>query len=116
MTSSALSNEMAAIFLSLILGLIVVFFCSVSVLLVLIPQVGKGKFKKKLDQQKQRAFYIIVAMFFALLMRFATTVIWIVLIESGRSNGCVISSCVSFLTLPSSLVLPLLFLHKVGKL
>lgn len=100
----------------LILSLILISFFSLSVLHVLIrPGPGEqGGKKERVDQSKQRAFYTIVIILVVLALRLAWNLVWGVMSESKDSSNCVIITVVFWFSLPSSLVLPLLFLHKMG--
>ena len=102
----------------LTLALTVISYCSISVLRVLIhPGPGKqGKDRKTTDQSKQRAFYTIVIILGVLVVKFAFNIVWEVLYLSGRGSNCLILTCLSWSNVPSSLVLPLLCLHRAGKL
>lgn len=105
-------------FFLLISSLILVSFCSLSVLSVLIrPGPGqKSERRKSVDQSKQRAFYTIMAILGVLLMK----VFWNLLLSVSsivRGNvDCVLTVSSIWFNLPSSLVLPLLFLHRAGVL
>lgn len=100
----------------LILSLILISFFSLSVLHVLIhPGPGEqGAKKERVDQSKQRAFYTIVIVLVELGLRLAWNLVWGVMNESKDSSNCVIITVVFWFSLPSNLVLPLLFLHKTG--
>ncbi|CAB1422281.1 unnamed protein product [Pleuronectes platessa] len=101
-------------------SIILVLFCNLSVLHVLIrPRPGElGGGRDGVDQSKQRAFRIIMAVFGALLSRFVGFVMSFSLANMVllRRDLCVLLFSGIWLTLPSSLVLPLLFLHRAGKL
>lgn len=104
-------------FLVMMFGLIVVVLCSISALFVLIrpsPGVRRG-FRRSPDKKKQKAFFTIMAILGALLLRFGASLVWFVVIVLELSNPCVFFMSVVWLTLPSSSVLPLLFLHRAGK-
>ncbi|KAF3837462.1 hypothetical protein F7725_004926 [Dissostichus mawsoni] len=101
----------------LIISLIVVCFCSLSVLHVLIrPGPGEqGGDRTIVDQSKRRAFYTIVAILGVLLFRSCGNMALVV--PTVFNEGiCVMVVSDSWFSLPSSLVLPLLFLHRAGKL
>uniref|UniRef100_A0A1A8FZT1 G-protein coupled receptors family 1 profile domain-containing protein n=1 Tax=Nothobranchius korthausae TaxID=1143690 RepID=A0A1A8FZT1_9TELE len=90
---------------------------SISVLIVLI-QTGpgdKGKGRERVDQSKQKAFYIIVVILGVLLLRFTWGLYWAILNEAGGSTSCVLMTVDVWFNLPSTLVQPLLFLFRVGK-
>lgn len=105
-------------FCLLIFVLIVVTFCSLSVLCVLIRPGpgGQAGNRERADQSKQRAFYTILAILGALVLKFVSALVWSVVFVLARSNDCLIMAWSHWLNLPSSLVLPLLFLHRAGKL
>ncbi|KAI3375566.1 hypothetical protein L3Q82_003896 [Scortum barcoo] len=111
-------NAYLIVFLCLLVSsLVVISFCSLSVLCVLIrPGPGEqGGDRKNVDKSKLRAFYTIMAILGMLLMRFGTNLLWIGLNALTESPVfCVVFSCGTWLNLPSSLVLPLLFLHRTG--
>lgn len=96
----------------------VVSFCSLSILCTLIgPGPGSvGRRRERFDQSKQRAFNIIVAVMGALLLRFLSSVVLVMLSASVSVDYCLTMCVVAWLSLPSSLVLPLLFLHRTGLL
>ncbi|XP_054863873.1 mu-type opioid receptor-like [Amphiprion ocellaris] len=98
-------------------SLTVVCFCSVSVLRVLIgPGPGEqGGGRKRVDQSKLRAFYTILVILVVLVFRFTWNLVWGVIYVLGRAE-CVLMTTGFWLNLPSTLVLPLLFLHRAGKL
>ncbi|XP_014914130.1 uncharacterized protein LOC106963624 [Poecilia latipinna] len=102
----------------LIVSLTSVSFCSLSVLCVLIrPGPGEqAENRDRVDPSKQRAFYTISAILAALLLRITWGALYFVLyLRQGADDCVIIVSCVWF-TIPSSLVLPLLFLHRAGEL
>lgn len=109
---------LAVDFCLLVSSLTAVSFFSLSVLFVLIhPGPGEqGVGRKRVDQSKHKAIYTIVAILGALVLRLASGLVWAVLLEANESNHCLIKGCVFWFNLPCSLVLPLLFLHKAGKL
>lgn len=114
----ALNNNTILLFCFLVLCLIIISFCSLSVLWVLIHS-GPGGEKEKQNQSKLRAFYNIVTI---------TCVVWLWFLGIfgyiAMNNSPVLSSTVKcavqlstyWFNIPSSLVLPLLYLHKTGKL
>ncbi|KAI3375869.1 hypothetical protein L3Q82_003768 [Scortum barcoo] len=102
-------------------SLVVVSFCSLSVLCVLIrPGPGEvGGDRERVDQSKRRAFHTIVAIMAVLWFWFTGVLVCLSLEIShilSHNGGCVVLTSSSWFTLPSSLVLPLLFLHRAGKL
>ena len=102
----------------MIFSLIVVSFFSLSVLCVLIrPGPGEqGGDRTIVDQSKRRAFFTIVAILGVLLVRCFVILVRTVFYLLDQSEGCVLIVAEVWFTLPSSLVLPLLFLHRAGKL
>lgn len=92
-------------------------YCCLSVLWVLYhPGPGEqGTWWERVDQSKQRAFYTVVAILSVLILRLAWSVIWIVNFVRASTN-CVVMTCEVLCNLPSTLVLPLLFLQRAGKL
>lgn len=117
------SYELIWIFYLCILApyLLVVPFCSISVLCALKrPGPGKGCAKKdQAHQSKQRAFFTISVILGVLLFRFVGNVSGNVIYSStivSSDNFCVALMFLIWLDVPSGLVLPLLFLHREGKL
>ncbi|KAI4798567.1 hypothetical protein KUCAC02_021965 [Chaenocephalus aceratus] len=102
-------------------SMVVVAFCSLSVLRALIrPVPGEGGGDKgRVDQSKKRAFRTIMAIMLALCFRFGGQLLFLLIYVSmdlGKCYRCTMLTSVVWLCLPSSLVLPLLFLHRAGKL
>lgn len=103
-----------------ILSFITVCFCSLSVLRVLILP-GPGDVSRNrghVDQSKKRAFQSIMIILLALVIRLLSSVVNALQAETVLQPFC---SCelmwtLGWLSWPSSLVLPLLFLHRAGKL
>lgn len=107
-------------FLFLVFASVVMSFCSLSTLCVLIRP-GPSDERERVDQSKQRAFFTIVAIMGALLIRFLSSMVsllvFVFLIGHLSSRPvCLMLWSVASFSLPSSLVLPLLFLHRLGKL
>ena len=96
----------------------IVSYCSLSVLRVLIrPRPGgQGNDREPIDQSKQRAFRTIVTILGVLALRFTLSLVWAVLYALDDGMTCVIVNIEVWFNLPSSLVLPLLFLHRAEKL
>lgn len=102
-------------FLFLILSLIVVSFCSLAVLRALKrPGPGEGD---RVNQSKRRAIYTIMTIMAVLLVWFLGILVCLALslFEVVREQ-CLLWSLSLYFTLPSSLVTPLLFLHRAEKL
>lgn len=112
---------MILFFCNLVFSLIVICYCSLSVLRVLIrPGPGEeGGNRGKVDKSKQRAFITITVIFAVLLLRFGGNLVCLTLASSSvfsYSVGCAVQVSGVWFCLPSSYVLPLLFLHRSGKL
>ncbi|KAM3590043.1 uncharacterized protein V6R79_002552 [Siganus canaliculatus] len=102
-------------------ALIVISFCSLSVLHILIrPRPGEvGGAKKKADQLKLRAYYTINSILAVLLFKFGGIMLTNMLLASlalDSDQQCGVSFFILWCSLPSGLALPLLFLHRAGKL
>ena len=101
------------------ISIIVVLFFFFSVLKVLTRPGPGGGPRERVDQSKQRALHIITAIVGALLLRFVA-----LLLSTGLYNmksidpyfECILIDAGLIVALPSSLVQPLLFLHRAGKL
>ncbi|GAA6225467.1 uncharacterized protein LOC121177396 [Lates japonicus] len=103
----------------LVFSIISVSFCSLSVLCVLIrPGPGDmGGDRERVDQTKRRGFYNITAIMGALMLRFVGILVSVMMSSYVQTHTvCMVVFSGLWLTLPSSLVLPLLFLHRAGKL
>uniref|UniRef100_A0A096LQK9 G-protein coupled receptors family 1 profile domain-containing protein n=1 Tax=Poecilia formosa TaxID=48698 RepID=A0A096LQK9_POEFO len=102
----------------LITAIVIVSFCSLSVLCVLIrPGPGdQSSDNEKVDQLKKRAFYTIMAILGVLVLRFTWGLTRSIFYMSKANYYCLVMTSCFWFYLPSSLVLPLLFLHRTGKL
>ncbi|KAI9524415.1 hypothetical protein NQZ68_018098 [Dissostichus eleginoides] len=87
-----------------------------SVLCVLIrPGPGEqGGDRKIVAQLKRRAFFTIVAILAVMLVNCCANLMWFVSAVSGETI-CEMAVADNWLSLPGSLVLPLLFLQRAGK-
>ncbi|KAM3591077.1 uncharacterized protein V6R79_021932 [Siganus canaliculatus] len=108
-------------FCNLVMSLIVISFCSVCVLRVLLrPAPGDGADGGGgANDMKRRAFVTITAIMAVLLLRFGGNLVCMALASSsvlGFRVGCVVQVSGIWFCLPSSYVLPLLFLHRAEKL
>lgn len=100
--------------------IIVSFFC-VSVLCVLtVPGPGKGSGASgQIDQTKLKVFYVMMVVMGVLLLRFGGNIVTAALfftLEVGLNERCFGYVSVTWSYLPSGVLLPLLFLHRAGKL
>ncbi|KAM3590422.1 uncharacterized protein V6R79_009413 [Siganus canaliculatus] len=115
-------ERLSVVILVLMLTLLtVVMFCSLSVLRVLIrPRPGEAaRAGPRLDQTKQRAFRTIVTIMGVLVLKFGGYLVCIMLGYSPLipyHSQCVAKAVSVWFNLLSSLALPLLFLHRAGKL
>lgn len=101
----------------LVFSLVVISFCSVSVLRVLIrPQPGRGERDKwRSNQSKERAFLTVSAVMWALWFWFTGILILSTVDVAQFVNlkvSCIVRALLPAFNLPSSLVLPLLYLHR----
>ena len=106
-------------FCPLVVCLVAISFCSLSILRVLIrPGPGDGgRDKKRVDQSKEKAFITITTIMGVLWLWFIALLVSTVLNTTpllGHSVDCIISTSVLWFSLPSSSVLPLLYLHRAG--
>lgn len=95
-------------------------YCTLSALCVAIcsgPSKGSRN-RKGVDQSKQRALQTLMVITGVLLLRFNCTCVFIVtyVLRLSRSVTCLVLFGTIWLSVPSCLILPLLFLHKAGKL
>lgn len=95
-------------------------FCSFSILYVLIrPRPGETSGSRaNVDRSKSRAFQTVLIIAGVLLLRFGGNLVCSVVISptSSYEDHCLLKIAALWFNLPSSLVLPLLFLHRAGKL
>lgn len=108
-------------FLMLFSTLTAVTFCSISVLFVLIrPGPGEvGGVTERVNRAKRKAFYTILVIMTTLIIRFLSYLVYtflFVLLRKKTDNSCLFFWSVNWFSLPSVLVLPLLYLQRVGKL
>ncbi|KAK9525132.1 hypothetical protein VZT92_017461 [Zoarces viviparus] len=103
------------------LNILIVSFCSLSILCVLIrPGPGEvGGNKGRVDQSKQRASHTVMAIAGVLWFWFVG-LLGIVALEATQPLStevhCVLKASLLWFYLPSSLALPLIYLHRAGKL
>ncbi|TNN26490.1 hypothetical protein EYF80_063373 [Liparis tanakae] len=96
-------------------------FCSLSVLYVLIrpgPGAG-GEGRPRVDQSKMRAFKISMVILGALSIRVLAALVIYPTFNSPELvffEKCAVWLSINWFNVPSSLVLPLLFIHRAGKL
>ncbi|XP_035814022.1 uncharacterized protein LOC118471782 [Amphiprion ocellaris] len=98
---------------------VIITSCSLCVLCALIrPGPGEGgRDREHVDQSKQRAFYTITAILAVLWLWFVGFTISKAVGDSPVLNSnCALRSSGYWFSLPSSVVLPLLYLHRTGKL
>lgn len=94
-------------------------FCSVSVLHALIGPGPRERYREQADQSKSRAFYTIMAILGVLLLRFGGHVLIFIaffLQQVSMTEQCIVVISGLWFGFPSSLILPLLFVHRAGKL
>lgn len=100
---------------AVVLGIL--FFCTLNVLCVLIrPQpVTGGEHRQHVDQSKLRALYGVTLILAALLFRCAGFIISL-FVFMAKAKTCTMLNAAMWLSLPSNIVLPLLYLQRAGKL
>lgn len=98
-------------------------FCSISILCTLINQTpgdrNKGRNTKRINPMKLRAFCTVMIILGVLLFRFGGNIFANTMdriMKLGKSEKCGMLLSDLIISLPCSLVLPLLFLNKIGKL
>lgn len=102
-------------------GLLVISFCSLSVLFALIRPWPRevGGDRKRVDQSKKRAFLTIVTITGVVFLKYVGLLVCTAVHASSLldyHDGCVLLMSAFWFCLPSSLSLPLLFLYRAGKL
>lgn len=96
-------------------------FCSLNVLYVLIrPQlVPRRGHRQHVDQSKQRAFHSITIILVVVAFRcvgFIPVPLIFMIDDMSEAKSCILLIIMFWLSLPSNLVLPLLYLQRAGKL
>jgi len=107
--------------LFLVFSIIVISFCSLSVLCALIrPGPGEGGGEDgRVDQSKQRAFHTVTAISSVLWLWFIGLLVTSPISKTSLLSeeiACVLTVSFGYFNLPCCLVSPLLYLHKAGKL
>lgn len=102
-------------------ALLLISFCSLSVLHTLNQSRpgGKGGDRERGNQSKKRAFNTIMAVMGALVFKYVVVILFIGVRMShllSYDDGCVLALSAFWSSLPNSVVLPLLFLHRAGRL
>lgn len=98
--------------------LIIVIFCNLNILMVLIRPHPGNRHCQKVDKSKMTAFYIIFVIMFVLLLRFGWDLFSLRLICFFRfqwEQVCIILLSTVWSSIPSSTVLPLIFLYRARK-
>lgn len=98
--------------------LFVICFCCISVLWTL-KQRGQTRDREQVDQSKLRAFYTILVIITVLFLSLGGVLVCQAInnsIGQKEDNECFSAQCAEWMSLPSSFVLPLLFLQRAGKL
>lgn len=103
------------IFIMLLTTTFISFF-SISILCVLIRPGPGEQGKEKTDQLKHKAFHVILVILGILMLRLTVDIVWVFLDLSGNSVECAWIIGSFWISLPSSLVLPLLYLQRTGKI
>lgn len=105
----------------LVCAIVIVSFFCVSVLCVLISS-GPGKgggASLRVDQAKLKAFNVMMAVMGSLMLRFVSNIIMCAILfmpQLGFMDQCIGFFSLAWTCLPSGVLLPLLFLHRAGKL
>lgn len=103
-------------FCIIVLTLIVIFFCTLSVLCILIRP-GPGKQcgnRGRLDQSKKKAFNTLISILGVVFLRCLWNLTWAGLNEVVFINECFVMMLGIWFNAPCTLVIPLLYLHKTG--
>lgn len=99
--------------------LITMIFCNLNILLVLIRPHPGNRHCQKVDKSKMISFYIISIIMFVLLLRFGWDLFSFRLIcffKFQWEQVCIILMSTVWTSIPSSVVLPLIFLYRARKL
>lgn len=104
----------------LAISLILVSFCSFSILVILMrprPSADVSINTCRVDRKKRRAFNIVILIDGVLLLKFMSAMITQVFyLKYVNVYAHVLMWCLAWLNLPSMLLLPLVFLHRAGRL
>ncbi|KAL4007968.1 hypothetical protein ACER0C_001820 [Sarotherodon galilaeus] len=114
-------HQSAPTFCILAPSIIIISFCSLSVLFALIrPGPGEGgRERETVEKSKLRAFYTVTAISCAVWLWVVAVLLYNALNTSiivSSTGKCLMLMCLICFNLPSCLVLPLLYLHRAGKL
>lgn len=115
------NNYLIFLYLCIItLFLAIVSFSSLYVLCALLhSRPGEGGSRSQLNQAKIKAFFIMVVILGVLMVKFVaqccSTLLYI-LLDVGESPKCILFLCVVWFSFPTSLLLPLLFMYRMGRL
>lgn len=96
-------------------ALLVICFCSISVLYIL-NRPGPGEKTQswgRSSKPKIKAFYIVMLILAAVALRYICSIAWIAF-HVNPHQDCLVSSSIFWFSLPSTLVLLVLFLHRSG--
>ncbi|MEQ2159301.1 hypothetical protein GOODEAATRI_021494 [Goodea atripinnis] len=114
-----LKHAVVIVFCFFVLSLLAILFCSISVLRILTrpgPREGGGD---RVDRSRRRAFCTITVISSVVWLWFVGLLISHAMSQSvlvSDSVECLVMAGISWFGLPCSLVSPLLYLHKTGKL
>lgn len=103
-------------FCLLVISLLIMSACCISVLYVLIHPGPGERWRERVDTLKKTAYHNIMTILGVLFMRFSGSLIWSAFFMAEKKSHCSIMACIVWCNIPSSLVLPLMFVHRSGKL
>lgn len=108
------------VFVLLAISVILVSFCSFSILVILMRPRPSGDVSRntwQVDRKKRRAFNIVMLIDGVLLLKFLSAMITQAFyLKYPAVYAHALMWCLNWLNLPSMLLLPLVFLHRAGKL
>lgn len=107
------------IYFLILLFFLIMSFCNLNILLVLNRSRPGDSCHQQAHQSRMKAIYIILFIMAVLLLKFGWDMISfriIFLLPLQQEQICVVFLSTVWTNIPSSLVLPLLFLHRAGKL
>lgn len=111
-------SEFIFIYCIMVFFLIIMIFCNIRILFILIRPLPGDNRQPKADQSKMKAFYTILIIMTALMLKFGWDTIsgrLIYLVQLQWELKCVIMMSTIWTTLPINMVLPLLLLYRKRK-
>lgn len=95
------------------LSFLIILGCNLLILYVLMCPAPGAHGGVRVDQMKKRAFYTLLTILGVVVLRCSGSLIWIVFSE--KKGYCLVKACMVWCNVPSSLVMPLMFVNRSGR-